>query len=590
LVALQKLLGTRARVRLPPVSLSPGGLGALGRFGWRRKRKRGCREANIKEKREIRWPQGFINSASHRLAHTSVTARMKVFLSHSSDDKDLARRLAGDLQSANVDVWLDQWEIRVGEKFAQSIQQGLDQVEFVIVLLTRASVASKWVNREWRRKVQHEAQIKCIAVVPVIADQCEIPDFLAQRSHAEISGGSYLPGFKHLLTILRYYSNDFSIKVPERTIGRKDSSETMIPMVTPIALEVGGGLIPIFEPDGGGGNRAMTELERIREALRAEFGFPFPGIRVLGNETGMPPRCALIMIDEIPEIILEVGRDDVLVDETVEGLARFGIQGKLHADPVTGQTRARIAACDRTAAEAAGLATWDAAEYLSSALQVVLRRMASSFIDPDVTRRLVDSIEGTAPGLVAKTVPKVVSWFALTDILQRLISEGIGIGEIGCILQALSKCERDLGNTSVLAEQVRHSLSREITAKFTRGRDELPVLLLDAETEIRISSAIKRTALGAYLAAEPQLVEDLIVAIRRQVSSLGPGAAGVPILVTSAEIRPFLRRLVSLEFPSLHVLSGQDVAPNTRTQIIATLRCDSASRHAPSIGKESRHE
>jgi flagellar biosynthesis protein FlhA len=162
------------------------------------------------------------------------------------------------------------------------------------------------------------------------------------------------------------------------------------------------------------------------------------------------------------------------------------------------------------------------------------------------------------------------------------VDEDIGIGEIGCILEALSNCERDLDNTSLLAEQVRHALNGQITAKFTRGRDELPVLLLDSAIESRISSAIRRTASGTYLAAEPQLLEELMLAIRGQIGWLGAHSADVPILVTSAEVRPHLRRLVSLEFPSLHVLSRQDLALNTRTQIVATIRCDGASRHEPS--------
>ena len=82
---------------------------------------------------------------------------MKVFLSHSSVDKNLARRLSLDLQATNIDVWLDQWEIGVGTEFVQSIERGVDEAEFVIVLLTPGSVASDWVNREWRRKVQKEA-------------------------------------------------------------------------------------------------------------------------------------------------------------------------------------------------------------------------------------------------------------------------------------------------------------------------------------------------------------------------------------------------------------------------------------------------
>lgn len=461
---------------------------------------------------------------------------MKVFLSHSSADADLARRLALDLESANVDVWLDQWELGVGEEIEQSIEQGVDESEFVIVLLTRASVASEWVDREWRRKVHDEAQSERLAVVPVRGEPCEIPDFLAQRSHADVSGGSYPLGFKRLLEILRHYSGEAGIEIPESTFVEEESSLDLLPIVTPIGLEVSRDLIPLFEQDSEGTHRFLDELASgVRDTLRAELGFPFPGIRVRGNETDMPPRSALIMIDEVPEIMLEVGRD--------------------------------------------------AAEHLAFALQAVIRRMASLFLDVDVARRLVDTVARTAPELVAEVVPKAVSWFELTDVLRRLVDEEIGIGDMEHILKALSQCEGDLRDTVLLAERARHALSGQITAKFIRGRDSLPVLLLDPEIEALISSAFQRTSVGAYLALDPQLTQDILAAVRGQVSSLGPGAAGVPILLTAVEVRPYLRKLVMLEFPSLHVLSRQDLEPDTQIQTVARIRLDRTSHPATPTGR-----
>lgn len=512
-----------------------------------------------------------------------MTARLKVFLSHSSADADLARRLALDLQSANVDVWLDQWKLGVGEEIAGGIEKGVDEAEFVIVLLTRASVGSDWVNREWRRKFLDETQTERISVVPVRGEACEIPDFLAQRSHADISGGSYPLGFRHLLEILRHHSDEAYIGFPESTLEEKEFSQTMIPVVTPIALEVGSDLIPIFEPDSEGTGRFLGELvPEMRDALRTELGFPFPGIRVRGNDTDMPPRSALIMIDEVPEIMFELGRDDVVVDETVEGLAELGIKGKSRDDPATGRAHARIATADCAAAEAAGFATWDAAEYLIHALQAVIRRMAPLFLDIDVTRRLVDTVVDTE--LVDKTVPRALSWFELTDVLRHLVDEEISIGDIGRILEALSKCDPDHRDTVMLAERARHALSGQITAKFTRGRDSLPVLVLDPEIEVLISSAIQHTPVGPYLALEPQLTQDILASIREQLNSLGPGAAGVPIL-TVVEVRRFIRKLVQLEFPSLSVLSREDLEPDTQIEPVARIRLGRTSKHTTHTGR-----
>jgi type III secretory pathway component EscV len=513
-----------------------------------------------------------------------VTARLKVFLSHSSLDKELARTLARDLLSVNIDVWFDQWEIGVGEPFGPRIEQGLEQAHFVLVLLTPASVseAAKWVDMEWRYKEQHEAQTKRVAVVPVRAESCEIPDFLAQRSYADISGGSYQLGFRQLLTILRHYADEAGIEFPEGALKWKDSAQTMLPIVTPIALEVSRDLIPFFEPDGDGPSRALNELAaKMRDTLRSDFGFPFPGVRVRGNDGDMPPRSAMIMIDEVPELMFEVGPDDVFVDETVERLAALGIQGQPHDNPTAG--RARIAAVDRAPAERAGLATWDAPEYLFLTLEAVLRRMPGSFIDIDLTHYLVDSLEGAARDRAAELVPEVVSWVELTDVLRRLVDEELSIRDLGRILEALSQREPGMSDTVAMTEQARHALRGQITAKFAQGCGPLQVIQMDPAIDLLIGSAIQRTAVGPYLALDPQLTQEFLASIRTEVTTLGAGVAEVPILVTAVEVRPFIRKLVSLEFPSLHVLSPQDVEPGTPIQAVARIRFGCPSHDATPI-------
>ncbi len=514
-----------------------------------------------------------------------MTARLKAFLSHSSADADLARRLALDLQAENVEVWFDQWQLGVGEEIVQSIERGIDEAELVIVLLTRASVASEWVNREWRRKVHDEAETERVAVVPVRAETCEIPDFLAQRSTADISGGSYPLGFRRLLEILRHYSAGADIKVSESTMAEDELLPTMVPIVTPIAFEVSRDLIPLFAPDSAGASRSLDELApALRDDLQAELGLPFPGIRIRGNQTDMPPHSALILIDEVPEIMLGVARDDVLVEETVEGLAELGIQGESRDDPAAGRARAWIAAADRAAAATAGLATWDAAEYLFLALRAVLRRMAPLFLDLDVVGRLVDAVESAAPELVAETVPKAVSWVELTQVLQHLLEEEVGIGDMGRILEALSRCEPGPRDTAVMAERARHALSGQISARVTRGRGQLSVLRLDPEIESLISGAIQRTSMGSYLELAPKLTQDILAAIREQVSSLGPGAAGLALL-TVVEVRRYIRKLVELEYPSLPVLSRQDLEPDTQIRDVAWIRLSRTLPEAPAAGR-----
>lgn len=516
-----------------------------------------------------------------------TTSRLKVFLSHSSADKDLARQLAHDLRLAKIDVWLDQWEILVGDDFAQTITRGVDDADFLVILLTRDSVASGWVDREWRQKLEEEARTNRIAIVPVRADRgenaepWEIPDFLAQRSYADISRGSYPLGFTRLLEILGHYSNRTGIDVPANAIGKDDPSVPMYWCVVPTVLEVNRDLIPIMEPDVEGNSRFLTELvPRMLEELRTELGVPFPGIRVCGNEADMPLGSALIMIDEIPEIMLwDLGLEDVFVNETVDRLGKLGINGEPRDDLAAGRARARIAAADRAAAEDAGLMTWDSAEFLISVLKEVLRQHASVFLDIDVTWRLVDAIERSAPELVADTVPKRVSWIELTEVLQFVVSEEIGIGDLGRILEAMRRCEPGVKDTALLAESARHALSGQITAQFARDQRAIAVLPLDPEIELQLSAAIQPGPIGPYLASNSQLAQDILIAVREQLTTLDDMDVGAPLLVSNANVRRFVRRLVKLEFPWLHVLSRQDLDPETQIEEIAWIRLGSADQN-----------
>jgi type III secretory pathway component EscV len=505
-----------------------------------------------------------------------VPSSLQVFLSHSSVDKELARRLAKDLQAANINVWLDQWEIEVGEAFVQSIAKGIDEADFVIVLLTRQSVASDWVDREWRQKVEAEAQTQRVGVIPVRGEPCEIPDFLAQRSFADISGGSYPRGFNYLLEMLRHYSGaDIPLPKPMKSPNplTEDGEATThhLPIVTPITLEVGQALIPLFEPDAQGHTRTLHELAPdMRDRLQAALGFPFPGVRVRGNESDMPPDAALILIDEIPELMLTIDPHRVLVEASPDQLATLHITGEANVDPFTNAPLHWIAERDRPTATAAGLFTWDAAEYLFQVLEHLLRSRAAEFLHIDVAQWLVEVVEQTNPELVARTVPQTVSWYDLTEVLQRLVEEDIGVGDMAAILEALSQTTASPPDPVVLAEQARHALSPYITAKVIPTGEVLPVLTLAAEIEAQVQAAIQFTPRGSYLALEPDVTQTILAAIRTTIETLDI-ATGHPAILTIWEIRRYIRKLVELEFPWLPVLSPQDLAPDAPLQPVAAV-------------------
>jgi len=217
-------------------------------------------------------------------------------------------------------------------------------------------------------------------------------------------------------------------------------------------------------------------------------------------------------------------------------------------------------------------------------LESLLRTMPGSFLDIDGTRRLADFVETSAPDLVSRTVPAVVSWFELTDVLRRLVDEEVGIGDLACILDALAQSGPGPHDTVALAERSRQALRGEITTRLTRGQSRpglanqarqenaLRAIVVADDVETTISAGIERTTAGAYLRLAPDVVDGLLVAVRQTVNALGDRAAGVPLLVHSADVRPYVRRLVSLEFPSLQVLSRGDILPDAPIEPVGVIR------------------
>ncbi len=127
-----------------------------------------------------------------------VGLAMKIFLSHSSKDKELVRRLANDLKQAGLEVWLDEWEIKVGDSITHKIDRGLSDCDYVVVVLSEAAIRSGWVEREWRSAIFAEIDDKRVRVLPILAEPCtELPALLRDKKYADFSS-SYEDGFDQL--------------------------------------------------------------------------------------------------------------------------------------------------------------------------------------------------------------------------------------------------------------------------------------------------------------------------------------------------------------------------------------------------------
>jgi len=103
------------------------------------------------------------------------TARKKIFISYSHDDKDFAERLAKALHEAGEEVWLDRWEILPGDSLIGKIfEEGLSHASAFIIVLSPSSVKSRWVREELDLATVRRIE-GVTRVIPVIKENTEIP-------------------------------------------------------------------------------------------------------------------------------------------------------------------------------------------------------------------------------------------------------------------------------------------------------------------------------------------------------------------------------------------------------------------------------
>lgn len=111
---------------------------------------------------------------------------VKVFLSHSSEDKTFALKLANDLRSKGIEVRIGDEVVRVGEPLIRKLTHEIERADFFIVVLSEASVSSDWVTLELDVGMLMELDLKNPGkILPVKLKNCDTPGFLRGRKFAD---------------------------------------------------------------------------------------------------------------------------------------------------------------------------------------------------------------------------------------------------------------------------------------------------------------------------------------------------------------------------------------------------------------------
>jgi len=340
-------------------------------------------------------------------------------------------------------------------------------------------------------------------------------------------------------------------------------------LTLPVILEVGKNISTAIKKEKGGVLFIDEMIPKMRHALYQDLGVRFPGVHVRTDSPTLEADEYSIFLNEVPIVRGKLVENAVLTNENPETLHRYNIPFTT-SKSAAGQPSIWIDARYQDLLQKAGIKFWKALDVMILHLSYFYRQYASEFIGIQEVRGILEFVEKSYPDLV-KEVTRLVPLQKLTEIFRRLVQEQVSIKDLRTILEALSEWAQSEKDTVLLTEYIRASLKRYISYKYSQGQSILAVYLLDPEIEDMVRAAIKQTSAGSYLALDPDSVQMILHAMRTTIVPT-PVGGQPPVLLTTLDVRRFVRKLIEGEFPDMAVVSYQEIVPEIRIQPLGRIQ------------------
>lgn len=331
----------------------------------------------------------------------------------------------------------------------------------------------------------------------------------------------------------------------------------------PLLLDVSAALEPCLKADA-----LNDELLKVRRALYYDLGVPFPGIHLRFSKS-LPESGYAILLHEVPVSQGTLRPGSVFVREREANLKTLGIDYETDTAFLPNLPTIWVASDKAEMLKKAGVGFMEPDQVVTYHLAFVLKKYAEDFIGIQETRYLLASMESRFPDLV-KEVQRVLPLQKITEILQRLVSEDVSIRNLRTIMEALIDWGQKEKDSVLLAEYVRTSLSRYISHKYSSGHNMLPAYMFAPAVEETVRNAVRQTSGGSYLALDSNVSRTLVQNIKKAVGDL-TASAQKPVLLTSMDIRRYVRKLIELELYDLPVLSYQELTQDINIQPLGSI-------------------
>lgn len=341
----------------------------------------------------------------------------------------------------------------------------------------------------------------------------------------------------------------------EKPAGKAEEKPEDYLHLDPLEITLGYGLIPLVDPAQGGD--LLDRITMLRKSTALELGIVIPPIRIRDDITFNPNEYA-IKIRGVRVAGAELQPRNLLAMDP--GYVEEEVEGTPTTEPAFGLPARWIADSARERAELLGYTVVEPPDVLATHLTEVLKAHAHEILTRQDTQRLIDRVKENSPAVVGELVPDLLSVGAVQKVLQHLLKEQMPILDTQTILETLADYAPITKDPEILTEYVRTALGRTICQKYKNDEGNIPVLTVDPELEQQIANAMQSTPSGIRVALSHAVSSRLLENLAQHIDGMVANNQQ-PVVLTAPNVRPAFRKLTEATFPSLAVLSYNEIVP-----------------------------
>jgi type III secretion protein V len=314
--------------------------------------------------------------------------------------------------------------------------------------------------------------------------------------------------------------------------------------------------------------KVFIEIRKMRNRILQERGIPnFPKVDLVFDPS-LPEDTIQFRMVEVPLITSKIRLEWASTREPLERVEALRIEHFVENLEGSRRRRIWIKLDDPEALASAGISWESWSSVFAADVETEMLRNCQMFLGVQEATMFVDWAKRFVPEF-EKELTRVVPMTRLAELLQKLAREGISLRNVRLLLESIFEWSQKERDPNLIHDHVRYALRRQLCHHVSRD-GLIQAVLLSPDVEDVLRQATRNSSQGEYLELDQDYEQQLLDNLAAITGAWGTNKQA-PVLVTTADVRRQLRKLVEDEFFSLPVFSFTELSQHYKVQPVGML-------------------